>query len=235
MAVRAMNPRLFAPSIVLVDVDAHLPAAEVVRAAAALQRQVLEHFAPAWGVMASVRAASAEHPARPEEWHVEFRAVPTLEGALGNHDESDDGVPRLYVFPALCIADGTTWTSCASHEILEALADPYLRRCVQADDGSIWDAEVCDRVEADTYLIDGVAVSNFSTPACFEPPKKRDGVAYDFLGLSTRPNEVRPGGYAQRFDPTHGWTQVGKLRSYRAKLHELGLSRGRRRVMRGRA
>ena len=226
---------MLAPSIVIVDVDAHLDHAEVVRAAAALTRQCLEHFALAWGVMASVRAASPNDPPRPTEWRLELRTVPTMQDALGCHDETDDGIPILYVFPALCVADGTTWTSCASHEILEALADPLLRRCIQADDGSIVDAEVCDRVEADTYKIDGVEVSNFNTPACFEPPKKRDGVDYDYLGLSKHPNEVRPGGYMQKFDPKAGWVQVGEMRSYRAKLHDLGLSRGAKRIMRGRA
>lgn len=227
-----MNPRMLAPSIVIVDVDAHIDHAEVVRAAGALTRQCLEHFALAWGVMASVRAATPADPPRASEWRLELRAVPTVQGALGYHDETDNGIPILYVFPALCVADGTTWTSCASHEILEALADPLLRRCIQADDGWIWDAEVCDRVEADTYTIDGVTVSNFNVPACFEPPKNRIGVTYDYMGLSTRPNEVRAGGYAQKFDSTHGWLQVGQMRSYRAKLHELGLSRGSKRLRR---
>ena len=576
-----MNPRMLAPSIVIVDVDAGIPHADIVKAAGALTRQCLEQFALAWGVMASVRAASPGDPPRPTEWRMELRKVPTVDGALGYHDETDDGIPILYVFPELCASDGTTWTSCASHEILEALADPLLRRCIQADDGSIWDAEVCftgdtrvslldgsevaiadlvgrdefwvyssdstgavipgrghsarltrkdteivavlldngevirctpdhrfmlrdgsyrragelcegtslmplyrrrapiaagnpldyeqlwnphdgewkfthrvvqpqcpngyvrhhvdfdrfnnaptnltvmlladhfklhgdhtrernlrwaaegvhpwqrertveqrqqardqiakynqspereaawrawndraiaagehpwqqpqsdehredsrqrltaynksdkhrataaavggetfrklwadpayrermapmmaqrnalsnhrrwherrnvvnpsclhcvtpnnhkvvsvtpagtadvydfkvdatanfalsagvfvhncDRVEADTYTIDGVQVSNFNLPACFEPPKKRDGVTYDYLGKSTKPNEVRTGGYAQKFNPTRGWTQVGEMRSYRAKLAELGLSRNAKRLRR---
>jgi len=226
---------MLAPSIVIVDVDAHLDHAEVVRAAGALTRQCLEHFALAWGVMASVRAASPNDPPRPTEWRLELRTVPTMQDALGCHDETDDGIPILYVFPALCLSDGTTWTSCASHEILEALADPYGRRCVQADDGTVWDAEVADRCEADTYTIDGVTVSNFNLPACFEPPKNRTGVTYDYMGLSTRPNEVRPGGYAQKLDPAKGWVQIGTQRSYRAKLAELKLSRGAKRIMRGRA
>jgi hypothetical protein len=61
-----------------------------------------------------------------------------------------------------------------------------------------WFNEVCDPVEADSYLIDGVKISDFITPAWFN-----DGVGqrYDFMGLAKQPFWIRPGGYAQ-FCPT---------------------------------
>ena len=224
---------LLAPSIVIVNIDCGISADEIAKVAAALTRQCIEHFSPAWGVMAHVRAATAAASPGPGEWRLELRKTPTIDDALGYHDEQPDGTPILYVFPELCAQQGDAWSSCASHEILEALGDPYLHRCVQMDDGSIWDYEVCDRCEADSYDIDGVAVSNFNLPTCFEPPKNRSGVKYDYLGKSSKPNEVRPGGYAQKFDPVTGWKQVGTMRPYRQALADMGLGRATRRAAKG--
>jgi hypothetical protein len=218
-------------SIVIVNVDTHVLHAEIVRAAAALQRQVLEHFYPVWGVDATVRAATPEDPQRDDEWVLELRKVPTIEGALGFHDTTEAGLPRLFDFPELDAQDGVSWTVTASHEILEALADPWLRRGAQDDQGIWWATEVCDPVEADTYEIDGVLVSNFEYPAWQEPPPKSNAsTRYDHLGLCNGPWEVRDGGYAQKYDERQGWIQVGMMRSGRAKLRELGLSRGHRRA-----
>jgi len=218
-------------SVVIVNVDTHVTHADIVRAAAALQRQVLEHFYPVWGVDATVRAATPQDPARDDEWRLELRKVPTIEGALGFHDTTDAGLPCLFTFPELDAQDGVAWTVTASHEILEALADPWLRRGAQDDQGTWWATEVCDPVEQDTYTIDDVLVSNFQYPAWQEPPPKPDGhTRYDHLGLCKGPWEVRAGGYAQKYDPAKGWVQVGMMRAGRAKLGVMGLSRGHRRT-----
>lgn len=219
--------RLLAPSIVIVDVDAGVAHAEQARVAAALTRQVLEHFAPEWGVMATVRAATPDKPPRPGEWRLELRKTPTIDDALGYHDRQSDGTPVLFVFPPLCAECNVAWSSCASHEILEALADPGLHRVEQLNDGRIAALEVCDQVEGDTYEIDGVAVSNFNTEDNYAPPDAAG--RFDYLGKCTAAFEVRPGGYAQVYSSDKGWTQIGEMRGYRAKLAELGLSRGTKR------
>ena len=216
----------FAPSVVLVDVDCHLAPADVSAVAAALQRQVLEHFSQSWSVVCSVRAATPTVPARPDEIQIRLVKVPTMAGALGYHDVTDAGVPIAYVFPEL-VDHGDHWSSVASHELLELLGDPGIHLCVELDNGTIWDLEACDRVESSSYLIDGVQVSNFNTRDAFEPPKK--GARYDWLGLSTAPNQILPGGYAQRFDRDAGWTMVGMQRGYRKAVAAMGLSRGARR------
>lgn len=219
-------------SIVIVNIDTHVTHDEIVKAAAALQRQVLEHFYPVWGADATVRAATPQDPPRDDEWHLELRKVPTIDGALGFHDTTDAGLPRLFDFPELDAQDGVSWTVTASHEILEALADPWLRRGAQDDQGVWWATEVCDPVEQDTYKIDGVLVSNFEYPAWQEPPPKADAnTRYDHMGLCKGPWEVRAGGYAQKYDDKKGWIQVGLMRAGRATLHTLGLSRGHRRTV----
>jgi hypothetical protein len=222
---------LLSPSIVVVEIDSGISLQDRQKYAAAQSRQILEHFAPYWGVFASVRAETPDNLHRPEEWRMELRKVPTQDGALGYHDTTPTGMPLLYVFPELCAEDGTTWTSCSSHEVCETLADPLLRRCVQAPDGTIWALEVCDAVESDSYDIDGVQLSNFCTPQWGEPPSDLTNVAYDYLKLCKAAFEIRDGGYGQTYDPTKGWVQKtsGAMRSYRKKISDLGLSRGTRR------
>lgn len=217
-------------AIAIVDVDVGIAPAELARAASALQRQVLEHFFPCWGVSATVRAAATSGPSHDGDWVLELRRTPTVAGALGVHQVTATGMPLMFDFPLLDAQDGVPWTVTASHEILETLADPWLRRGAQDDDGAWWAIEVCDAVEADTYVIDGVVVSNFCLPAWGEPPSTRSDVRYDHLGLCRRPWEVREGGYAQRFDArANAWSQVGHMRPARRALHDLGLGRASRR------
>jgi hypothetical protein len=196
--------------------------------AAAQQRQLREHYASVFdgdGIDDEVRVAAAEDVPAADEILIclEPTAPSDEQGAIGFH-----GLGVIHVFLDIAAQAGVSWQSVASHEVLEARADPRLHACVELDDGTIWDREICDRVEADSYQIDGVELSNFNTPECFEPTP---GVVekYDWLGLSTQPNEVRPGGYAQEYTPDQGWTQVGQMRPYRQKLSDLGLSRGAKR------
>ncbi len=218
-------------AIVIVNVDTDVTDQDITRGAAALQRQVLEHFFPRWGVPATVRAAAASGAPGPDDWVLQLRRTPTLDGALGVHQVTLDNRPALFDFPVLDAQDGVPWTVTASHEVLETLADPWLRRGVQDDDGVWWAVEICDAVEADTYEIDGVRVSNFCLPAWGEPRGIRPGVTYDHMGLCTRPWEVRAGGYAQRFEPATGtWNQVGQMRPAKRTLHGLGLGRTARRA-----
>lgn len=213
--------------MVLIDVDARVPLAERVAYCAAQSRQILEHFAPRWGRVSSIRAATPDTPPRPREIQIRLLDQPTEDGAFGYHDQQPDGTPIAYVFVGLAREFGEEWTAIASHEVLELLADPLLHRCVQIGD-EVWDLEIADRVEQESYGVDGVMLSNFNYPECFEPPpSSTPGTRYDHMGTSTGPNEIRPGGYAQRYDG-RGWSQVesGALSAYRTKLAEHGLGRG---------
>lgn len=213
------------PSIVVADFTGTILVEELLRVAAACQRQVIEHFAKpppdGWGVAATVRAATVDQPARATEWLVGLFTQSDQPGALGYHDETEFGQPLAKVFPLLDAGDGVHWSVTVSHEILELLADPMLGLCFQAPDGRIWAGEVCDAVEADTYTIDGVSVSNFVLPSYFQPPKH--ATTYDFMGKIIEPLEIRPGGYGQTFEPGHGWTMIDN-----------GMRQGRRASHRGR-
>lgn len=198
------------PSIVLVNHCPTVTTDELVKVAAALQRQVIEHFGIAppdgWGCLATVRAETADTPAHALEWMIGLFIEADQAGALGYHDETSAGLPLSKVFPILDAQDGVTWSSTASHEVLEMLADPMLGLCAQAPDGQIWAVEVCDAVEATGYEIDGVSVSNFVKPGYFMPPKNPGERPYDYLGLVSSPLQILQGGYGQTYDAKMGWT-----------------------------
>lgn len=215
-------------SIVVIDVDAKIPLEERVAYARAQTRQILEHFAPFWGRVCGVRAATPDQPPRVGEIQLKLIDQPTVNGALGYHDVTPDGTPIAYVFTGLARSLGEEWTTIASHEVLEVLADPYLHRAVQTQFGFAA-TEVCDAVEQDSYLIDGVALSNFNTPEYFEPPANLKGVRLDYMGLCKEPGEVRPGGYSQLYDPNQGWIQIGAASAYRVAAKRAGVSRSLRR------
>jgi len=224
----------------VVDLSGSLPAAELAAYAAAQQRQLREHYASVFdgdGANDEVRVTTTTAPLVAGEIAIILHpsSAGADEGALGEHGlaANGSGVPSMNIYLDLADKYGETWTSIASHEVLETRADPRLHACVELDNGEIWDREICDRVQAEIVIVDGVPLSNFNTPACFEPTGA-PGEFYDWLKLSTKPNEVRPGGYAQQYTSGKGWTQVSEARGYRGELAALGLSRGTRRRVRSR-
>ncbi len=220
----------------VVDLSKTILQADLDAYAAAQQTQLRAHYASVYdgdGDQDEVRVAYTGDPLAAGEVPIALHATAdgAPEGALAVHGMQPDGTPSCDVYLDLLAQDGQPWQTAASHEVLEARTDPRLHACVELDDGTIWDREACDRVEADAYPIDNVPMSNFNTPSCWEPAGF-EGERYDWLGLSTKPNEVRPGGYAQQFTLEQGWTQVGEMRSYRRALAERGLSRGTKRKAR---
>jgi len=200
--------------------------------AAALTKQAQQHFALpppyGYGISATIRAGSGPHDVQPDEWVIGLLSKADQPDALGYHDETPNGKPLIKVFPLLLDAqdpDGLSVT--ISHEVCEALADPNGARAAQSRDGKFWAYEVCDAVEATSYLIDGIKVSNFVLPPYFEPVKKLTGLKLDWMGLCKHPLEILPGGYGQWFDPSKGWTMVQHAerapQKYRAELIRLGL------------
>lgn len=62
-------------------------------------------------------------------------------------------------------------------------------------DGTEYAYEMSDAVEEDTFLVDGIQMSNFVHPAWFEPFQHPPGTKYDHLGLLTEPFSMTKGGY----------------------------------------
>jgi hypothetical protein len=172
---------------------------EVSRVAASIALQVVDDFAPIWGTL--IRAFAFDDVPAAGDWVVEVLDDSDVKGALGYHDLSS-GVPWMKVFQKTCAQYDVTWSSCASHEVLEGLADPYVDRTIQVGPQRFFALEVCDPVEVIGYDKNGVEVSDFVTPQWF------DGHAFDklnWLDTVLKPRQLLKGGYIGVWTPTRGW------------------------------
>jgi hypothetical protein len=205
---------------------------DVRRVAAAIQRQVREHFGPVYGVDATVEAVPhGRHD--PRAWQVAIVGDSASAADDGWHELTAWGQPLGKVLAKKVIAETGGWSSTASHEVLELLADPdmSLSVLVYGERGShLYAYEICDPVQDDRYgyAIDRVRVSDFVYPAWFESFRARGSARFDHTGACDRPLQILSGGYAT---VTHahwerGWRDEGPARG------KLGRSFGSRRARR---
>lgn len=191
--------------------------ADAAACVAALQRQVTEHFEPAYPGLGCTLQLAVADPAAPHTPSVE--TIYLLDhsdqaGALGYHTETTAGVPVGYAFMAETIADGEPWQSTVSHELLEQLLDPYADLTVPVRLSSAFgrDAgrpgmvafEACDPCENDLYEVNGIPLSNFILPAWFDGASSK----VDFLGKLPGPLTLDSGGYISYAISLTGWKQV---------------------------
>ena len=85
-------------------------------------------------------------------------------------------------------------SSTLSHEVLETFVDPNCNLWANDGKGSVYSLEVCDPVEAPTYTVSGVSVSNFVTPSWYDPLAPANA-QFDKLGQLTAGFSILPGGY----------------------------------------
>ena len=136
-------------------------------------------------------------------------------GVLGFHTEDQGGRiwgvvacgPVLDAGMAVLTGDWSV-ASVLSHEVLELLIDPDCNLWANNGNGRAYSYEVCDPVEAPTYSVQGVSVSNFVTPAWFDP-NAADTARYDHLGLLKAPFSLLPGGYLVWMDAGGEQQQFG--------------------------
>jgi hypothetical protein len=201
------------------------------RAVRALARQVREHFAPAWGISVELEITTRARIHR-DAWVLVILDDEPSAGAYGWHDLSPHGQPLGKVLAKEAIADAREWTSTASHELLEMLADPEIALGSAATvEGHArqYAYEVCDAVQANVYRyeVSGVPVSDFVYPTWFEGFRTR-GTRFDQRGKCKRPLQVLPGGYAiiAHVDGQRGWHEFWP--EHRRAPHLHGSRRSRR-------
>ena len=156
-------------------------------------------------------------------------------GVLGYHTEDDKGQwgivaakPELDAGKQVLTGDWAV-SSVLSHEVLELLGDPSCSFWGAAG-SAMYCLEVCDPVEAPTYEVNGVSVSNFVLPAWFDPHAP-EGSRYDQLGLLQAPFSILSGGYVI-------YVQAGKEQQrfgaafpeWRRETKKAATSRTRRRI-----
>jgi hypothetical protein len=85
-------------------------------------------------------------------------------------------------------------SSTLSHEVLEMFVNPNCNLWASDGQGSVYSLEVCDPVEAPTYTVKGVSVSNFVTPSWFDPQAPA-GAQFDKQSQLTAGFSILPTGY----------------------------------------
>lgn len=208
---------------------------ELEAVAEALTEQAQQHFAlpppHGYGIAAEVRVASTPFDQRAGEWPMVLLGSPDQPDALAYHWQTADGLPIMKIFTRLAQQYGLPWSSVASHEMVEALADPNCSRLALSWDGRLWAYETADAVEARSYrAFNGVWLSDFVLPPYFEPVDSLANLRLDWMGVLKSPLEIDAGGYGQWYDPRTGWHQVFSQQPVSAyRNHLLGSGRGHRR------
>ena len=195
------------PVIAVTNASTCLTDSQVEAVLPALQKQVSIDFKAYWELDCTLTFLSKDQSLTNGWWQIFVLDNPDQAGVLGYHELTGDGNPLGKIFAQFDIRNGSSWTVTLSHELLEMLADPWINWCAVGNDNRVYALEVCDLVEADElgYQIDGVLVSDFVTPAWFEPTCAD---RLDFRRHLTRELEVHAGGYVSVFDPHRGWTQI---------------------------
>ena len=189
----------------------------------AINRQIAHDFEPYWSVGAALRleGRSTDTPDKMKLQDMRGDSVLYLwdrvdvEDALGYHDTNNRGIPFGFVFTELSKKLGENWTVTLSHEALELIADPEVNLLVAGPHPANpkktvfhW-YEMCDAVQAESYKVDGVDVSNFLLPLYFTGEDEFEG-RNDFLGRRDKKNRalrsfgINPGGYIGFFNPESG-------------------------------
>lgn len=185
---------------------------------AALQKQVSNDFAPAWGIDATLIYVPIGGKPAPGTWWLSIQDNTDRPGIVGHHELTPDGLPAGHAFAGADMHYGLKWTVTASHELLEMLANPAVNLSVfvhsQPGKGVLYSYEVCDPCEDDSfaYPIDGIEVCDFVHPAYFETFRLPGSTKFDHLGLLGGPvPTLLKGGYINSFDitqPNAAWHQV---------------------------
>lgn len=186
----------------------------------AIQHQIRTDWASVWGFDADLIFQPKDAKPRSGMWHIVYLDNADQAGALGYHDLTPEGLPLGKVFAKTTLDSGGLVSVTASHEILEMLGDPDVNLIASNIDAGgnlrLYAYEVCDAVEADNlgYLINGVMVSDFVTPAWFESFRTPGKTLFSFKKNVTAPFQLAPGGYIGTLDPYHGWTQLTARSEY---------------------
>jgi len=205
--------------IAVINQSTNVSDEDVLTMTTAIANQVRKDAAPLWD---RPPAAVISYGSMPGKTHAEKQAelskrVPkqahgiTLvddipdqpKGVLGYHTEDEGGKLWGIVATNPSLENGGKaltgdWSvaSILSHEILEMYIDPNCNLWATNDEGQIISFEVCDPVEGPTYDVDGVSLSNFVTPAYFDPLAAKNGkTLFDKLGKLKAPFTLMPDGY----------------------------------------
>jgi hypothetical protein len=172
---------------------------------AALQVYVDQHIVPIWGTPAKLVKTKGFVK---NAWAIVFLDDADAPGALAYHDLTPEGMPLSKVFVRTTIKNGDLVSVSASHELVEMLVDPAINLMTTGPDPKIIYAyESADPVEALTFKVNGIPMSDFVYPAYFEAFHKPNSVKFDHLNKVKKPFEILKDGYQIIFKGGK-WSQV---------------------------
>jgi hypothetical protein len=221
------------PHLAVINESTAYADADVHKMLPAFTQQWNHDLKPIWGVeTASFAFVPKGHAPAKGAWWVVFLDDSDQADALAYHDLTDEGLPISKVFVKTILADKASVSVGATHELLEMAVDPWLNSAYQDPQGVFWAGEIADPVEDDQYgyEIGGILVSDFVTPNWFAHQHAQSQI--DLKSHAHAPFEVLTGGYAQKFDPKHGWVQVTGSKAMRSTRAEPAIGSRRERRMR---
>lgn len=160
---------------------------------ATLQKAYDTYFLPVWGYRARLYVTNSPLAS---DWQFIYLDDADDAGALGYHDLTVNGQPISKVFVKPTLKAGDTVSATASHELFEMMIDPLAN--LWAEDtrtGVLYAYEMSDAVEEDTFLVDGLQISNFVHPSWFESFRHPPLTKYDHMGKLTSAFTMTKGGY----------------------------------------
>ncbi|HKW15430.1 MAG TPA: hypothetical protein VJS69_13160 [Candidatus Krumholzibacteria bacterium] len=197
---------------------------------AALQRYVDTHVAPVWGTPA--RLVKTKGFVK-NAWAMVLLDDADQPGALAYHDLTPDGFPLSKVFVRTTLENQELVSVSASHELVEMLVDPAINLMSTGPDAtSMYAYESADPVEALSFQVNGIAMSDFVYPSFFEGFRKRSSTRFDHMNKVKKPFEILSGGYQIIFKDGE-WSQIFGSRT-KARRFAREDRRGHRSEARGR-
>ena len=159
----------------------------------AMQTFVDKHVAPVWGTPAKLVKTTGFLK---KAWAVVFLDDADQPGALAYHDLTPEGLPLSKVFVRTTIQNGDLVSVSASHELVEMLVDPAINMMTTGPDArTMYAYETADPVEAHSYTVDGIPMTNFVYPSYFEVFRKPNSTRFDHLRKVKRPFQILADGY----------------------------------------
>lgn len=184
---------------------------EVQEAIRAVNRQIAEDVTPYWGLSATLRLDGTGKGGTIAR--VRGDGLLRLRDEVGAfHAVTEGGIPSGIVFTQMAEAlheshPFLSWTSALSHEAIEMLIDPNVNSLVRGPHPTsrrhvFYYKEVCDPVQSQVYMVDGIPVSNFVLPDYYIPGPKSSNT--NFLGIPLKPFGWVKHGSVGFFDPMKG-------------------------------
>lgn len=160
---------------------------------AAMQIYVDECVAPVWGTPAKLVKTNGF---KKNHWAMVFLDVADAPGALAYHDLTPDGLPLAKVFVKSTLQNHALVSVSASHELVEMLVDPAINLLTTGPQAkTVYAYESADPVEALSFKVNSIPLSDFVYPSYFEIFHKPGSVSFDHLRKVSKPFQILAGGY----------------------------------------